>query len=146
MPKTQVAVEITEESVRAIEVSLGRTPTVVAAGEVPVPPGAAKDSEVLDRDAVAVALQRLWAEARISQRNVVLGVGNRRILVREHSTQLTNPAQIRQALPFEVVFVGQLLGGGYGRFTSMKDHQSGARQRLLRAGNVIVFHHNIVMK
>ena len=102
MPKTQVAVEITEESVRAIEVSLGRTPTVVAAGEVPVPPGAAKDSEVLDRDAVAVALQRLWAEARISQRNVVLGVGNRRILVREHSTQLTNPAQIRQALPFEV--------------------------------------------
>ena len=75
MPKTQVAVEITEESVRAIEVSVGRTPTVVAAGEVPVPPGAAKDSEVLDRDAVAVALQRLWAEARISQRNVVLGVG-----------------------------------------------------------------------
>jgi type IV pilus assembly protein PilM len=102
MPKTQVAVEITETSVRAVEVTTGRAPQLVAAGEVALPPGAAKDSEILDRDAVAVALQRLWADARISSRDVVLGVGNRRILVREHSTQLTNPVQIRQSLPFEV--------------------------------------------
>jgi type IV pilus assembly protein PilM len=33
---------------------------------------------------------------------VVLGVGNRRILVREHTTKLTNPVHIRQSLPFEV--------------------------------------------
>jgi type IV pilus assembly protein PilM len=102
MAKTQVAVEITETSVRAVEVTTGRVPTLVAAGEVALPPGAAKDSEILDRDAVAVALQRLWADARFSSRDVVLGVGNRRILVREHSTQLTNPVQIRQSLPFEV--------------------------------------------
>ncbi|MDF2508543.1 MAG: pilus assembly protein PilM [Microbacterium sp.] len=102
MAKTQVAVEITETSVRAVEVSVGRAPMIVAAGEVPLPEGAAKDSEILDRDAVAVALQRLWADARISSREVVLGVGNRRILVREHSTQLTNPVHIRQSLPFEV--------------------------------------------
>jgi type IV pilus assembly protein PilM len=102
MAKTQVAVEITETSVRAVELTSGRTPMLVAAGEVPLPAGAAKDSEILDRDAVAVALQRLWADARISSREVVLGVGNRRILVREHSTQLTNPVQIRQSLPFEV--------------------------------------------
>jgi type IV pilus assembly protein PilM len=97
-----VAVEITETSVRAVELTVGRTPTLIAAGEVPLPEGAAKDSEILDRDAVALALQRLWADARISSREVVLGVGNRRILVREHSTQLTNPVQIRQSLPFEV--------------------------------------------
>lgn len=100
--KTRVALEITETSVRAIEVTTGRHPTIVTAGEVPLPEGAAKDSEVLDRTAVAMALQRLWADARISTRDVVLGVGNRRILVREHSTQLTNPDHIRQSLPFEV--------------------------------------------
>lgn len=102
MAKNRVAVEITETSVRAVEVTAARTPVLVAAGEVPLPAGAAKDSEILDRDAVAVALQRLWADARLSSRDVVLGVGNRRILVREHSTQLTNPVHIRQALPFEV--------------------------------------------
>lgn len=102
MAKTQVAVEITEESVRAVELSAGRTPTIIAAGEVPLPPGAAKDSEILDRDAVGLALKRLWADAGISSRDVVLGVGNRRILVREHTTALTNPAQIRLSLPFEV--------------------------------------------
>ena len=85
-----------------VELTIGRTPTIVAAGEVPLPEGAAKDSEILDRDAVAVALQRLWADARLTSRDVVLGVGNRRILVREHSTQLTNPVHIRQSLPFEV--------------------------------------------
>jgi type IV pilus assembly protein PilM len=102
MAKTQVALEITETSVRAVELTTGRTPMLLAAGEVPLPEGAAKDSEILDRDAVAVALQRLWADARISSREVVLGVGNRRILVREHTTQLTNPVHIRQSLPFEV--------------------------------------------
>ncbi len=102
MAKTQVAVEITEASVRAVEMTMGKDPVIVAAGEVALPPGAAKDSEILDRDAVAMALQRLWAEYRIAERNVLLGVGNRRILVREHTTQLRHPAQIRQALPFEV--------------------------------------------
>ncbi len=102
MAKTQVALEITEASVRAVELTTGRTPSLVAFGEVPLPPGAAKDSEILDRDAVAVALQRLWADSRMTSREVVLGVGNRRILVREHSTQLSNPDHIRQALPFEV--------------------------------------------
>ncbi|WP_394278432.1 pilus assembly protein PilM [Microbacterium sp.] len=100
--KTRVAVEITETGVRAIEATIGRNPTIVTAGEVPLPDGAAKDSEIIDRAAVAMALQRLWADARISSRDVVLGVGNRRILVREHSTQLTNPDHIRQSLPFEV--------------------------------------------
>ena len=102
MAKTRVALEITEAGVRAIEVTAGRHPVILTAGEVPLPEGAAKDSEILDRDAVAMALQRLWADARISSREVVLGVGNRRILVREHSTHLTNPDHIRQALPFEV--------------------------------------------
>lgn len=102
MAKTRVALEITETSVRAVELSTGRIPSLLAAAEVDLPEGAAKDSEILDREAVALALQKLWADARISSRDVVLGVGNRRILVREHSTRLTNPLQIRQALPFEV--------------------------------------------
>ncbi|WP_396641575.1 type IV pilus biogenesis protein PilM [Microbacterium sp.] len=102
MTKTIVGLEITEQSVRAVEVSVGRTPTLLAAGEVPLPPGAARDSEVLDPDAVAVAIRQLWSRAGISGKRVVLGIGSRRVLVREYSTQAMKPELLRQSLPFQV--------------------------------------------
>jgi type IV pilus assembly protein PilM len=102
MAKTLVGLEITEESVRAVEVTVGRAPSLLAFGEVPLPPGAAKDSEVLDPSAVSVAVRQLWTRAGIRGRNVVLGIGNRRILVREYTTQALRPDLLRQALPFQV--------------------------------------------
>ena len=62
MAKTIVGLEVTEEGVRAAEISLGRKPQLIAYGEVPLPPEAARDSEVLDSGAVAVALRQLWTE------------------------------------------------------------------------------------
>jgi type IV pilus assembly protein PilM len=102
MAKTIVGVEITEESVRAVELTRGANPRIVAAGEIPLPPDAARDSEVLDQDAVALALRQLWSRAGIRAHNVTLGVGSRRILVREHSTQAMSPQLLKQALPFQV--------------------------------------------
>lgn len=102
MAKTRVALEITEDSVRAVEVTEGRSPVLLAAGEVMLPPGAAKDSEILDRDVVVGALRRLWADSGIKGRTVVLGVGGRRVLVREHSSPLRETSLVRQALPFDV--------------------------------------------
>jgi len=102
MAKTIVAMEITEESVRAVEVTRGRRQVLVSAGEVPLPPGAAKDSEALDPDAVAMAVTQLWSQTGIKPKEVVLGVANRRILVREHSSPALRPDLQRAALPFEV--------------------------------------------
>ncbi len=102
MAKTIVGLEITEEGVRAAEVTLGRAPRVVAFGSVPLPPGAAKDSEIFDTDAVVIALRQLWSRAGIKGRNVVLGIGSRRILVRDYTTQALRPDLLAQALPFQV--------------------------------------------
>lgn len=102
MAKTIVGLEITEESVRAAEVTLGRRPQVVAYGEVPLPPEAAHDSEVLDSGAVAVALRQLWTGARFKSKDAVLGVASRRILVREYTTQAMRPDLLRAALPYQV--------------------------------------------
>lgn len=102
MTKTIVGLEITEQSVRAVEVSVGKAPALVAAGEVPLPLGASRDSEVLDPDAVAVAIRQLWSRAAISGKRVVLGIGSRRVLVREYSTQAMKPDLLRQSLPFQV--------------------------------------------
>lgn len=102
MASSVVGLEITEESVRAVELTVGRTPTLLASGEVALPAGAAKDSEVIDSDAVALALTQLWSQAGIKNRKVTLGVGSRRILVREHSAPLMSPELLKQALPYQV--------------------------------------------
>ncbi|SFR60616.1 type IV pilus assembly protein PilM [Microbacterium azadirachtae] len=102
MAKSHVGVEITEESVRAVEVSGERQPQVVACGEVPLPPDAAHDSEVLDQGAVAFAIQQLWRTAGIKAKSATLGIASRRVLVREHSTAAMAPDLLRQALPFQV--------------------------------------------
>lgn len=100
--KTVVSLEVTQESVRAVEVTSGPNPSIVAFGEVPLPADAAKDSEVLDADAVALALHQLWAQASFSSHHVVLAVGNRRILVREFSTPLLPLDQLKASLPYQV--------------------------------------------
>ncbi|MFB7890769.1 type IV pilus biogenesis protein PilM [Microbacterium sp. NPDC056044] len=102
MGKTIVGLEVTEESVRAAEISLGRKPQLVAYGEVPLPPEAARDSEVLDSGAVAVALRQLWTGAKFRSKDAVLGVASRRILVREYTTQAMRPDLLREALPYQV--------------------------------------------
>ncbi|GAA5204597.1 pilus assembly protein PilM [Microbacterium jejuense] len=102
MGKSIVGLEVTEESVRAAEISLGRRPQLIAYGEVPLAADAAKDSEVLDAGAVAVALRQLWTGARFKSKDVVLGVASRRILVREYTTQAMRPDLLREALPYQV--------------------------------------------
>ena len=86
MAKTVIGLEVTEESVRAAEVQLGRRPQLVSYGEVPLPSEAARDSEVLDQGAVAVALRQLWTGVKFRSKEVVLGVASRRILVPEIAT------------------------------------------------------------
>lgn len=102
MAKTIIGLELTEESVRAAEITVSRNPQLVACGEVPLPPEAAKDSEVVDSGTIAVALRQLWTGARFKSHDVVLGVASRRILVREYTTQAMKPELLREALPYQV--------------------------------------------
>ncbi|WP_157813921.1 MULTISPECIES: type IV pilus biogenesis protein PilM [unclassified Microbacterium] len=106
MARTIVSLEITEESVRAVEVTTGRAPALVAAGEMPLPSGAARDSLVLDPRAVAGVLAELWSRAGIRRRRVVLGMGGPGVVVREFSTPTQRPATLRQMLP---VLAGDVL-------------------------------------
>ena len=97
-----IGIEIAEQSIRAVEISRGRRPMLVAAGEVPLPEGAAKDSEILDPDAVSLALRQLWSQAGLRGNRVHLGISNRRILVREYVSPRLAPELLKAALPYEV--------------------------------------------
>lgn len=102
MAQTIVGLEITEEEVRAAEATTGKKPKIVAHGTVRLPSGAAKDSEVLNREAVVAALQELWKKAGFKSKRVVLGIVSRRVLVRDYRMQAMAPDLLARALPFQV--------------------------------------------
>jgi type IV pilus assembly protein PilM len=108
--KTRViGLDIGTTGVRAVEVEFdnggpakGAPGRVLRAGFVPLPWGAVHDGEVAEPATVASALKRLWAEAKFTTKEVVIGVGNQRVLVRELDMPALPPAQLRAALPFQV--------------------------------------------
>ena len=104
-----IGLDIGTTHVRAAEVVFaggGRgpssSPTLVRYGEVALPLGAVRDGEVEDQATVSAALRRLWAEAKFASREVNIGVGNQRVVVRELDLPWMPLPQIRASLPYQV--------------------------------------------
>ncbi len=104
-----IGLDIGTGAVRAAEVVIapaskrGRgSVTLTRFGSVALPPGAVRDGEVAEPEVVASALKRLWAEQRFATKDVVIGVGNQRVIVRELDLPWMPAEQVRAALPFQV--------------------------------------------
>jgi type IV pilus assembly protein PilM len=108
--KTRViGLDIGTTHVRAAELEFrgrGRvgttTPTVVRVGQVELPRDAVRDGEVAEPETVATAIRQLWSQSKFSHKDVVIGIGNQRVLVRDLELPWMPPAQIRASLPFQV--------------------------------------------
>lgn len=101
--KSIVAVEVTEEHVRAAEIKNPRStsPTVVAYHEKVLPAGVASDSEVYAPELLASTLNELWSEAEFSTKRVVLGISNRKIMFRPLEVPYLPLEKVRKNLAFE---------------------------------------------
>ncbi len=110
MSRTRViGLDIGTTAVRAAEVDVGRGGpsrgkplTVTKFGQVPLPLGAVRDGEVAEPQTVATAIRQLWRDFKFSHREVVLGVGNQRVMVRDLSMPAMPMDQLRSSLPFQV--------------------------------------------
>ena len=104
MATSVVGIDIGRSSVRGVEVgSPGKAkPMVLRYFEVPLPQGAVSSGEVLEPNTVAAALRHLWSAGGFKSRNVVLGMGNQRVLARDLTVPKMSLERIRQSLPFEV--------------------------------------------
>ena len=102
MASRVVGVDIGSATLRGVEVEGGAAanPRVMRYHEVPLPAGSAKNGEVLDEAAVASALKKLWAEGGFRTKDVVLGMGNQRVVARNHAAPRMTLAQIKESLPF----------------------------------------------
>lgn len=89
---------------RAVEVADAGSsrPTMLRYHQVQLPAGAVVSGEVIEPNTVAEALRNLWSSGGFKSKNIVLGVGNQRVLARDLSVPKMSLARIRESLPFEV--------------------------------------------
>lgn len=104
MTASVVGIDIGSAAVRAVEVSdAGKAkPTLIRFHEVALSEGAVSRGEVLEPNTVAAALKQLWSTGGFKSKNVVLGMGNHRVLARDLTVPKASMKRIREALPFQV--------------------------------------------
>lgn len=104
MAPSIVGIDIGSSSIRAVELAdpAKQRPTLVRHCEVPLPDGAASRGEVLEPNTVAAGLRRLWQQGGFNSKEVVLGMGNQRVLARDLSVPRMSRERIQESLPFLV--------------------------------------------
>jgi type IV pilus assembly protein PilM len=104
MSKSIVGVDIGTSSIRAVEVagSTSARPSLIRFGEVPLPPGSVTRGEVVEAQTVAQSLRALWSQSGFKSKQVVLGMGNQRVLARDLTVAKASKARIKESLPFQV--------------------------------------------
>ena len=101
--RTAIGLDIGTSSVRAAQVTVTKGTSVLERfGQVGLPPGAVRDGEVVDTRAVADAIRTLWANAKFSKKDVVVGVSNQRVFVRLVQVRWMPESELRASLKFQV--------------------------------------------
>jgi type IV pilus assembly protein PilM len=103
MTKTRIGLDIGATAVRAAELSGSRdNGKLNRAAQVALEPGAVEHGEIRDPNAVVQALKELWKQGGFRSRQVYLGVGNQRVLVREIVLPWLPMKELRESLRYQV--------------------------------------------
>jgi type IV pilus assembly protein PilM len=103
MARVRIGLDIGATGVRAAELSMKTVPpTLVRVAQVPLSPGAVSAGEVREPAAVSDALRELWKRGKFRSKDVILGVANQRVVVREVSVPWLLYKELRESLPFQV--------------------------------------------
>jgi type IV pilus assembly protein PilM len=100
-PDRVVGLDVGTRAVRLAEVEPGPPPVLRAFGQVDLPPGAVRAGEVVDADAVAEAIGRLWQETGLRPRTVRVGVASDRVVVRTIELAAVPDDELADALRFQ---------------------------------------------
>lgn len=97
-----VGLDLGTSAVRAAAVQVGKgQPALRAYGQVPLPAGAMSSGEIVDPQAVAAAITRLWKQVKLPRRDVVVGIANQRAIVRRVDLPFMPEQELRESLPFQ---------------------------------------------
>ncbi|MEE8497541.1 MAG: type IV pilus assembly protein PilM [Acidimicrobiia bacterium] len=98
-----VGLDIGSEAVRAAVVESGKsTPVLRRFAEIPLPPGVVSAGDVVDAGAVGEAIAALWKRHRLPRKNVIIGIANQRVIVRQVDVAHLEESELVDALPYQV--------------------------------------------
>jgi type IV pilus assembly protein PilM len=101
--KRRIGVDIGSTAARAAEIAFGSSgPALIRAAQVPLPAGAVENGEVRQPELVGEALKELWTRGGFKTKQVVLGVGNQRVVVREVALPWLPEKELRDSLAYQV--------------------------------------------
>ncbi len=101
--RSAIGLDIGTSSVRAAELVFGkRGISLEKFGQVALPLHAVRDGEVVDPYAVADAIRQLWSHTGFTHKQVIMGVANQRVLVRQVDLPALPEKELKSALPFQV--------------------------------------------
>jgi type IV pilus assembly protein PilM len=99
---SRIGLDVGATATRAAELVGDDVPALVRAAQVPTPRGAVSGGEVRDPEAVGAMLAELWDRAGFPSRRAVLGVANRRVVVRDVALPGGRRQNLAGSLPDEV--------------------------------------------
>jgi len=98
-----IGLDIGSTSIRAVETRRGKDgPVITNFGQVPLAEGVVQGGVIDDDKAVTLGLKQLWSSAKFRSREVVLGITNPQVVVREMSVSNLPDREMRRSLPFQV--------------------------------------------
>lgn len=104
MAKSIVGLDIGTNHIRAAEIAdaYSSHPRLMRFHQVAVPEDAVRRGEVIEPNTVAGLIKRLWSDGGFRTKQVVLGMGNQRVIARDLTVPKAPLAQIRESLQFTV--------------------------------------------
>ena len=99
--RTAIGLDIGTSGVRAAELAFGKSGiTLEKFGQVSLPEGAVRDGEVIQPKLVSNAIKELWAHTKFSSKEVIVGVANQKVIVRQVDLPWQPMDELKKSLPF----------------------------------------------
>jgi type IV pilus assembly protein PilM len=100
---TVVGLDIGSTQIRAVEAISTKDGTAIGRfGQVEVARGAMDGGVIADEKAITASIRHLWSSQRFKSRDVVLGIANPQVVVREVDIPQLPAKHLKQALPYQV--------------------------------------------
>ncbi len=100
--KNLVGVDIGSSSIKVCEVKDGRKGrTLTKLAYAAIPPQTIVDNHIMNTGVVTETLLKLFSDAKITQRNVALGVSGQSVIIRKITVPMMTPAELDEQIQWE---------------------------------------------